>query len=146
MQHPDTLDKNSIHVLSSHFYTKLRNQGARNVMSWTRNDDILTKKIVFIPINQGLHWSLVAVVNPGDISSEKHDDESRMPCILFLDSLRVHRKRPIAKNIRKWLNLEWKRKNDEADGHESNPFQQNTMCVFSPRGMYEASSVLPGLN
>jgi sentrin-specific protease 7 len=35
------------------------------VQRWVRNVDIFSKSVLFIPVNQHLHWSLAVVCNPG---------------------------------------------------------------------------------
>ena len=32
---------------------------------WTKRINIFEKDLVFIPINEDLHWSLAVIVNPG---------------------------------------------------------------------------------
>jgi Ulp1 family protease len=56
-----------VHFFTSQFYTKLANKGTDSVTSWTakKDMDIFTKKFIFIPVNQSLHWTLYVVVNPG---------------------------------------------------------------------------------
>jgi Ulp1 family protease len=60
-----------VHFFTSHFYTTLQDEGVDAVSSWTTNKgiDIFSKRIIFLPINQSLHWSLCAVVNPGLITN-----------------------------------------------------------------------------
>lgn len=101
--------KNPIHCFSSHFFTTLLDEGVDNVTKWTakKGINIFEKKFVFIPVNQMLHWSLCVVVNPGHISNKA--EEGPKACLLFLDSLKAHRKKKISKLVRKWLNSEWRR-------------------------------------
>ena len=62
--------------------TTLRSEGAKAVQSWTANKNInvFKKRLIFVPVNADLHWSLCVVVNPGLIASnhdriaKKHDD------------------------------------------------------------------------
>lgn len=133
-----------VHFFTSHFYSTLAKGGPKAVTSWTakKNIDIFTKKFIFIPINQSLHWSLCVVVNPGEIRNEidecniEVDDDSLFPCILFFDSLRAHRKNVIAKNVRNWLNSEWERLEKAKAPYEEAPFTNKTMKVFDPRGTF----------
>jgi len=122
-----------------------------SVTNWTKNKNIniFEKKLIFIPVNKDLHWSLCVVVNPGAI--EQHQERAElldsaasideldfkddaMPCILFLDPMKsYHPTRTVVNNLRQWLNSEWKRiKNPSA---ESGPFDARMMAVFSPTGM-----------
>lgn len=139
-----------LHVFSSHFYTTLSEEGPGAVQSWTarKNIDIFSKRFIFVPINKSLHWSLCVVVNPGNIvgscrASEGFDGaelvdsddsltkDSPMPCILFLDSLKAHRKKAVASNVCKWLNAEWKRM--EKRPIKTDLFTKRSMPVLDPR-------------
>lgn len=66
-------DRSTVHFFSSHFYTSLVEEGHSGVESWTRkkNIDVFTKKLIFIPINKSLHWSICVVVNPSAIMEHK---------------------------------------------------------------------------
>ena len=61
----------NVHFFTSHFMTTLKNDGPESVASWTANKNInvFQKKLVFIPVNADLHWSLCVVVNPGLIAN-----------------------------------------------------------------------------
>ena len=65
----EPLSKSCVHFFTSHFYTTLRVEGVNAVSSWTskKGIDIFSKSIIFLPINQTLHWSLCAIMNPGTI-------------------------------------------------------------------------------
>ena len=62
--------------------TTLKDKGIKAVSSWTANKNInvFKKRLIFIPVNENLHWSLCVVVNPGLIANnydriaEKHDE------------------------------------------------------------------------
>ena len=74
--------------------------------------DIFKKKLIFIPINKDLHWSLCVVVNPGSIAisaSGEVTQDDLLSCVIFLDSLSMHSKLKVRDTIWKWLNSEWKR-------------------------------------
>lgn len=119
-----------MHFFSSHFYTALEEEGVASVTKWTmnKNIDIFTKKLVFIPINKALHWSLAVVVNPGAVADV---DSDCCPCILFFDSLRAHGKVKIEKNIHKWLNSEWGRLEKST---ETKKFTKATLPIVAPKG------------
>jgi sentrin-specific protease 7 len=131
-----------VHFFTSHFYSTLAKNGAKAVASWTtkKNIDIFSKKFIFIPINQSLHWSLCVVVNPGEIMNQikysKNDvrEEALLPCMFFFDSLKAHRQAIIAKHVRNWLNSEWKRLKKAKECDEESPFDEKAMVVYSPRG------------
>eukprot|EP00547_Thalassionema_nitzschioides_P008249 CAMPEP_0194224716 /NCGR_PEP_ID=MMETSP0156-20130528/38017_1 /TAXON_ID=33649 /ORGANISM="Thalassionema nitzschioides, Strain L26-B" /LENGTH=1183 /DNA_ID=CAMNT_0038956397 /DNA_START=8 /DNA_END=3559 /DNA_ORIENTATION=+ len=140
--------RSPVHIFSSHFYSSLKNDGTAAVASWTakKNIDIFSKRFVFIPINESLHWSLCVVVNPSSISNSRQlfadESDSRYAeepasCILFLDSLKAHKKKTVARHVRRWLNSEWKRLKSETDDHV---YTAKTMKVFSPRIPYQDNS------
>lgn len=110
--------------------------GFDGVKNWTERKEInvFQKKLIFIPINKNLHWSLAVVVNPGEIErfQNKQDGESAFPCILFFDSLKNRSKEAVARQIRTWLNAEWMRLFHE----QKDPFNPETMKVFAPRGEF----------
>lgn len=106
--------------------------------SWTakKNINIFEKKFLFIPINKDLHWSLCAVVNPGCIINSYELDldkkaELDVPCLIFMDSLRMHRKNVIRQKIENWLNSEWNRINPDK---QPKPFTTNKFQLFTPTG------------
>ena len=130
-----------LHIFSSHFYTTLSEDGTDAVESWTarKNIDIFSKRFIFIPINKNLHWSLCVVVNPAHIlersklsceSFSEEEEKTPFSCILFLDSLKAHRKDVVARNVRNWLNAEWKRLRRPQS--KSRPFNRDTMEVLAP--------------
>ena len=56
--------------------TALKDKGPEVIASWTENKDInvFEKKLVFIPVNADLHFSLCVVVNPGLIATNLDSD------------------------------------------------------------------------
>ena len=54
------------------------------VKSWTKKIDIFEKRMLIIPICEGLHWYVVIVCNPGHVLSQSH--EKHNPYIMVLDS------------------------------------------------------------
>jgi sentrin-specific protease 7 len=115
----------------------LNDAGPESVQSWTakKGINVFKKKLIFIPINKDLHWSLCVVVNPGSIpySGEEPKPEDQLPCLIFMDSLKMHNKNQVSKNIRKWLNSEWQRlKADETK--VSSPFAVKNFTLFNPAG------------
>ena len=125
---------------------------------WTRRRkiNIFEKKFIFIPINDYLHWSLCVVVNPGKIENafeeEENDDyekndckdkERDLPFLLFLDSLKAHKKSKVKKKIYEWLNFEAKRLNKFSELFDNQskppkiPFWQHSMPMFDPMIPYQ---------
>jgi Ulp1 family protease len=56
--------------------TTLKENGPDAVALWTgkKNINLFQKKLVFIPVNADLHWSLCVVVNPGLIVNNLDPD------------------------------------------------------------------------
>ncbi|XP_062503900.1 sentrin-specific protease 1-like [Corticium candelabrum] len=51
-------------VLSTHFFTTIRNKGIKSVDSWYKKADIFDVKLLIVPINEGnIHWTLLVVNN-----------------------------------------------------------------------------------
>ena len=129
----------NLHFFTSHFYTTLLKDGPDKVMSWTakKNINIFEKKFIFIPINKDLHWSLCVVVNPGAIkNAEEEEDKDNLvlPCLIFMDSLKLHKKAIVTKKVRNWLNSGWKRINHDGSEEVENRFNRDTFKVYSPTG------------
>ncbi len=81
-----------VQIFTSHFYTKLTEEGVEYVARWHENRklDILNKKILMLPINLQSHWSLCVVINVGNLSNylagmqlELHTE---FPFMMLLDS------------------------------------------------------------
>lgn len=77
-QHELQKQKPLLHVFTTHFFTELSKNGASGVARWTKKKgiDIFEKKMIFIPINKDLHWSLCVVVNPGQVLRNHKDEAS----------------------------------------------------------------------
>lgn len=152
MTRNDSPDTSMCHYFSTHFFSKLLMEGPGGVQKWTERKgiDIFEKRLIFVPVNKSLHWSLAVIVNPGyiiphcdrvdrapdgkleDIHIEQFHDKPR-PVILFFDSLKCHPKATVAGQLRRWLNAEWKRKKGESN-RDSPLFTKTTMEVISPGG------------
>ena len=55
------------------------------------------------------------------------------PSLLFLDSLKMHQKKKVAKKIYEWLNYEWKRLKKSSSKDFRQPFYAGSMPVFTPK-------------
>ena len=121
--------------------TTLKEKGPKAVVSWTAKKDIniFEKKLIFIPVNADLHWSLLVVVNPGLIANVYNVDlpeTEEHSFILFLDSLKMHNKNVYAKKIRQWLNFEHRRHGRGEVGGKIDPFDDESIPVISPKSTY----------
>ena len=102
-----------------------------------KRNKFFQKRIIRIPIQQGIHWSLCVVINPGKIKNNTNsnpDDERTY--MLFFDSLKLHGKLNILKNIQRWLNNVYKDKN-------SKDFKEKESCtifdkvqIYQPNGKW----------
>ena len=97
-----------------------------------KRNKFVQKRIIRIPIQQGIHWSLCVVINPGKIKNNTNsnpDDERTY--MLFFDSLKLHGKLNILKNIQRWLNNVYKDKN-------SKDFKEKESCtIFDKVQIYQ---------
>jgi Ulp1 family protease len=133
---------NNVHVFTTQFFSKLEEEGADAVSSWTakKGIDIFEKKFIFIPVNKDIHWSLFVIVNPGKVENahdnlvENDDEVLEHPFLLFMDSLRAHKKKKIWDITRKWLNAEAKRLGKFKRMNTDAPFHNSTFPVIDPRG------------
>jgi hypothetical protein len=128
-------EENWIHIFNTQFYTALDDFGVEHVLNWTAKKklDVFTKKMLILPINHQLHWSLCCVGNPSAVINSTDDDEAEdmeVSFILFLDPLDYHNKSMICDKVRHWLNLEWNRKYK----NKIRIFSAITMKCFSPKG------------
>lgn len=61
------------------------------VLRWTRKFDVLAKDYIIIPINEDLHWLVIAVINPSgaivDMSNEEASRAAPKCYIVFFDPL-----------------------------------------------------------
>jgi len=118
-------NNSTCHFFTSHFYTMLKGKGPESVRKWStaKNLDVFSKRFVFVPVNESLHWSLAVVVNPGalvngkenienhsDTDNNNNYDNEEAGCIIFLDSLKAHRMATIARALNGWLNDQWSMK------------------------------------
>lgn len=143
------------HYFSTHFYSMLCEQGPQGVQRWTakKGIDIFEKRLIFVPVNKSLHWSLAVIVNPGAIKSqldliekggsvkivdesfERPDDlDKPCPVFLFFDSLKCHPKKAVAKKLREWLNAEWGRRKGATQEDAISPFNAKSMMIVDPKG------------
>lgn len=142
----DTALSSKYHFFTSHFYTTLSTSGPNAVASWTKRKKIqvFEKKLIFVPINRDLHWSLCVIVNPGALVSRGREprEEDDLSCMIFMDSLKMHDKDKVGKTIRGWLNNQWQRKHTEGglviDRKE--PFSSSSFRLFNPQGKVVALS------
>jgi len=129
-----------VHFFTSHFYSTLSEKGVEAVESWTarKKIDIFKKKLIFIPINKTLHWSLCVVVNPGAINDPVVIDGDRpVPCMLFFDSLHMHCTSETKNHVLKWLNHEYQKMQGQKKGE--GPFKTSTFQDYSPQVPFQTN-------
>ncbi|OQS02423.1 hypothetical protein THRCLA_05207 [Thraustotheca clavata] len=129
----DISQRNTMHFYSTHFYSTLANMNEDNlerIKRWTKTVPIFERRFLFVPVNENCHWSLAVICNPGGLIKPKAEpivvDVDEMPsdiigesqefeetsndkvaCILYFDSLQCHNKQKIAKNLRRYLEIEF---------------------------------------
>ena len=125
------------HVFRSHFFSKLEEFGPNAILSWSKNMNIFERSVIFIPVNESNHWTLLAVVNCGSIISEdKTLRKDATSAIYNFDSCRgscAESKRR-ASLIYGWLNAaEMEMRGGNKKRYSFNP---DTLPLYSPRGKY----------
>jgi Ulp1 family protease len=131
----------SIYDFTTHFYTKLEDDGVNAVLSWTANRgiNVFTKKFIYVLIHRNQHWSLMVIVNAGLIDfCDELDVESEIPVMLHLDGLGLHDKKEVAASRRCWLNAEY----DRTKTISCNIFTILTMTSFNLQGELSCIFVL----
>jgi Ulp1 family protease len=99
--------------MTSHFYSILLKHSVEEVSQWIRNCniDVLSMKIIMLPINIDQHWSLCSIYLTSDFCSFHRNfsdaDTSDAPFILHLDSYNLNNSEQIAHSIWQWLDVEW---------------------------------------
>ena len=106
---------------------KARRAYAR-VERWTHNVDIFAKRFLLVPVLEAQHWSLAIVCHPGelakraiarerrelDVGATEDEDEGEdypvRPCVIHMDSLRMHSAKKIEKWLRCFLEMEWRKR------------------------------------
>lgn len=117
-----------VHFFNSFFFRKLEdldeNQSQsfdpeaafQRVRKWTKKVNIFQKDYIFIPVNFRLHWSLIVVCHPGEVTNfadEELASSLKVPCILHMDSIRGSH-RGLESRIKSYLLEEWKERNTDA--------------------------------
>ncbi|KAH7692812.1 Ulp1 peptidase protein [Dioscorea alata] len=121
-------EKHRFHFFNSFFFRKLadldKNPGCNSegraaflrVRKWTRKVNIFEKDYIFIPVNFNLHWSLLVICHPGEVTNLKDFDmkeSSKIPCILHMDSIKGSHS-GLKNIIQSYLCEEWKEKHPES--------------------------------
>ena len=126
--------------LNTNFFTTLRQEIIKKetlkeelkiVVQWTKNKNIFSKKLIFIPINKSYsHWSLCVVVNPGKFTKKdkvngdddeftKKDkvngDDDEIPYILLFDSILKQNRNTIKSSICQWLKVVYEKEKNIKD-------------------------------
>ncbi|KAK2393272.1 Cysteine proteinases superfamily protein [Trifolium repens] len=133
-----TDEQKRFHFFNSFFFRKLAdldkdpssaNDGRaafQRVRKWTRKVNLFEKDYILIPINYSLHWSLIVICHPGEVScfkDEEINESSKVPCILHLDSLKGSHKG--LKNLfQSYLREEWKERHSNMVDDFSSKFLQ----------------------
>ncbi|ONK67201.1 uncharacterized protein A4U43_C06F17480 [Asparagus officinalis] len=127
-------ERHRFHFFNSFFFRKLadldKDPGSASegraaflrVRKWTRKVNIFEKDYIFIPVNFNLHWSLLVVCHPGEVSileEEDIKDSPKVPCILHMDSIKGSHS-GLKNLVQSYLMEEWKERHpDSVDDHTS---------------------------
>jgi len=124
------------HVFRSHFFSKLEEFGPNAILSWSKNINIFERSVIFIPVNESNHWTLLAVVNCGSIISEEKTPRKDVASAIYnFDSCRgSSESKSRASLIYGWLNAaDMEMRGGKKKGYSFNP---DTLPLYSPRGKY----------
>ena len=131
------------------FTTQLYSMIAKGVGEWAmpwaanRGIDLFQKRLVFVPVNQDLHWSLAVLVNPGAVTFSlptggrhaQSDTSLPMPCILTMDSLSgQHCAYTVSSDLRRWLNLHWESLGYHKVYKRMSPFNEDSLPLVQVDG------------
>ncbi|KAK7331759.1 hypothetical protein VNO80_28498 [Phaseolus coccineus] len=133
-----TDEQERFHFFNSFFFRKLADldkdpssacdgrAAFQRVRKWTRKVNVFEKDYILIPINYSLHWSLIVICHPGEVTccqDEEIDESSKVPCILHMDSLKGSHKG--LKNVfQSYLCEEWKERHSNVVDDVSSKFLQ----------------------
>ena len=114
-----------IYAFSCQFYSRLiqgkdHAEGYRLVSSWTKSFDLFSKHFVYVPVNLNAHWSLSIIVRPdlitckvrlvlcvhsssGNFEQERQLTDANRSCLIFMDSLGLHRPSTIYKRLLRFV-------------------------------------------
>lgn len=102
--------KDRFHIFSTHFYPLLKKDPQRCAERVHKNEKLMDKDLIFIPICEENHWVLVVVCYPCKLFEELNEDEPLRPFIMYCDSLGNRFKTSSIRYIKSFL---WKRFNKE---------------------------------
>ncbi|KAK7328093.1 hypothetical protein VNO77_22189 [Canavalia gladiata] len=131
-----TDEQDRFHFFNSFFFRKLADldkdpssacdgrAAFQRVRKWTRKVNLFEKDYLLIPINYSLHWSLIVICHPGEVTcfkDEEIQESSKVPCILHMDSLKGSHKG--LKNVfQSYLCEEWKERHSNVVDDVSSNF------------------------
>uniref|UniRef100_A0A7S3JWU2 Ubiquitin-like protease family profile domain-containing protein n=1 Tax=Aureoumbra lagunensis TaxID=44058 RepID=A0A7S3JWU2_9STRA len=116
--------------------TRTFQEAHKRVERWTRRLDIFKLKFIMVPVVQQLHWSLAVICHPDrivdmcethinhvkkkgttaddavdiDVDDEDEEIDPEQPCVVFMDSLKMHKENEVFKAIKAWLCEEYRKK------------------------------------
>lgn len=75
-------------IFNAQFYTNLAKEVVQYVVNWSSHKkwEILSKRMIVLPIHQDHHWSLAAIYNATNITLEQLEDyvSVEVPFIFFV--------------------------------------------------------------
>ncbi|KAK0577772.1 hypothetical protein LWI29_038369 [Acer saccharum] len=111
-------ERHRIHFFNSFFFRKLAD------LDKDPKVDIFGKDYIFIPVNFNLHWSLIVICHPGELTAFKDEDmdkPEKVPCILHMDSIKgTHA--GLKNLVQSYLLEEWKVRHKDASEDLSSKF------------------------
>ncbi|KAG9156309.1 hypothetical protein Leryth_009179 [Lithospermum erythrorhizon] len=128
-------ERQRFHFFNSFFFRKLADldndsssvrEGPvsfQHIRKWTKKVDLFAKDFIFIPVNFSLHWSLIIICHPGEVtkSIDEFQTSNKQPCILHMDSIRGSHK-GFEDLFQNYLLEEWKERHDSEAANISEKF------------------------
>ncbi|KAJ7968305.1 putative Sentrin/sumo-specific protease [Quillaja saponaria] len=129
-------ERNRFYFFNSFFFRKLADLDKdpssasdgrvafQRVRRWTRKINVFEKDYIFIPVNYSLHWSLIVICHPGEMTcfkDEEIENSPRVPCILHMDSLKGSHS-SLKNVIQSYLCEEWKERHSKTGNDDSSKF------------------------
>ena len=148
----DDLDGRGCHVFPSFTYTRIKNilaqigAGARDskvnrerlwndIKTWHRGEDLFKKRLLLFPIHERLHWTIMAVVNPGRLM-RRYKKELEDTRLVYIDGETPPEIKAIAKRkpgAKRWRCDFCSTVYDtfvEAEGHEKFCLDHRVACMI----------------
>ena len=91
--------KSRFHIFNTHFYPLVKKDPQRAAVRVDKNEKLLEKDLIFIPICEGSHWVLIVICHLPNLFLST----SIKPFLMYCDSLGAHHSRRMVTCIRDYI-------------------------------------------